>query len=84
MVSPNEIADRVKAFILREFLAGEDPDELTPTTPLVTAGILDSLGTLRLVTFLEETYDITIEAHEADADNLNTIESITRLVSAKL
>jgi len=84
MVSPNEITGRVKEFILREFLSGEDPDELTPTTPLVSAGILDSLGILRLVTFLEESFDITVEAHEADADNLNTLDSITRLVGSKL
>jgi acyl carrier protein len=77
------IHDRVKRFILEEFLPGEDPNELTDDTPLMTTGILDSLATLKLVTFLEQEFDITVEAHEADAENLNTLELITALVHRK-
>ena len=60
-----EIVRVVHHFILREFLAGEDPEELTPETPLITGGILDSISTLKVVTFLEDHFRITIEAHEA-------------------
>jgi acyl carrier protein len=78
------IQDRVKTFILKEFLPGEDPGELAGDTPLMTTGILDSLATLKLVTFLEQQFDITVEAHEADAENLNTLDLITNLVHGKL
>lgn len=78
------IHDAVKKFILSEFLPGEDPNELTDDTPLMTTGILDSLATLKLVTFLEQEFDIAVEAHEADAENLNTVELITNLVGRKL
>jgi len=77
------IHDTVKTFILDQFLPGEDPNELTDDTPLMTTGILDSLATLKLVTFLEEKFDIAVEAHEADAENLNTLELITNLVARK-
>jgi acyl carrier protein len=78
------IVDTVKAYILEQFLPGEDPDELTTDTPLMTTGILDSLATLKLVTFLEQEFDITIEAHEADAANLNTLDLIANLIDGKL
>jgi acyl carrier protein len=78
------IVDTVKHFILEQFLPGEDPDELTTDTPLMTTGILDSLATLKLVTFLEQEFDITVEAHEADAANLNTLDLIADLVDGKL
>jgi acyl carrier protein len=78
------IHDRVKKFILAEFLPGEDPDELAGDTPLMTTGILDSLATLNLVTFLEQEFDITVQAHEADAENMNTIDLISKLVHGKL
>jgi acyl carrier protein len=84
MSDTQKISDKVKAYILREFLPGEDPSELTEDTPLFTTGILDSIATLKLVTYLEEEFDITIEAHEADAENLNTITDISKLVSTKL
>lgn len=73
----------VKEFILAEFLPGEDPDELTPQTELVSSGILDSVATLRLVTFLEERFGIQVEAHEADEEHLNTLVSIAELVASK-
>ena len=57
----------MKDFILQEFLPGEDPNELTESTPLITGGILDSIATLKLVMFLEEQFGITLQAHEADA-----------------
>ncbi|HXV13922.1 MAG TPA: acyl carrier protein [Candidatus Krumholzibacteria bacterium] len=78
------IVDTVKHFILEQFLPGEDPDELATDTALMTTGILDSLATLKLVTFLEQEFDITVEAHEADAANLNTLDLIADLVHGKL
>ena len=78
-----DIASNVKEFILREFLPGEDPDELADDTALIADGILDSLATLKLVSFLEDRYDITVEPHEADEDNLCTIATIVSFVESK-
>ena len=78
-----DVETEVKSYILSEFLQGEDPAQLTSTTPLVTTGILDSLATLRLVAFLEEHFSIGIGAHETDSDNLDTIERIANLVCSK-
>ena len=73
----------VRDFILTEFLPGEDPGELTPATPLVTSGILDSIATMKLATFLEEQFQIELAAHEMSADYLNTVEDIVKLVESK-
>ena len=78
------IAESIHGFVLREFLPGEDPGELTDRTPLITGGILDSISTLKLVTFLEEEFGITIDAHEAGVEHLDTIQEIVGLVAAKL
>jgi acyl carrier protein len=78
------ITHHVKQFILLEFLDGEDPAALEPGTPLITAGILDSLATLKLVSFLEKNFGVQIHAHEADVDHLNTLDDITELVARKL
>ena len=48
MVNPMEdIKQTVKAYILKEFLPGENPAELVDSTPLITGGILDSIATLK-------------------------------------
>lgn len=74
----------IKTYILEEFLPGEDPSLLTDTTPLITGGILDSLATLKLVSFLQEQYQIDIQPHETSVDYLNTLSDIARLVHSKL
>jgi acyl carrier protein len=77
------IPQTVKEYILKEFLPGENPDELTEDTPLISGGILDSIATLKLVAFVEERYGISLEAHEADAEHLDTIRTISSLVVSK-
>jgi acyl carrier protein len=78
------VTEAVKAFILKEFLPGQDPEELTETTPLITSRILDSLATIKLVLFLEEQFRITLQAHETDVDHMNSLADITRLVQSKV
>ncbi len=78
-----EIAKDVHAFILNEFLPGEDPSELTDATPLITGGILDSITTLKLVVYLEEHFGITVEAHEAGVEHLDSISQIVELIAEK-
>lgn len=74
----------VKDYILRSFLQGEDPESLTRDTELIRSGIIDSLATLELVSFLEESFSIELQAHDIGPANLGTLESIDRLVQAKL
>lgn len=79
----DHVTEAVRQFILKEFLPGEDPGELTDRTPLITGGILDSLATLKMVAFLEETYGIQLQAHEVDVEHLNTVSDMVRLVASK-
>jgi acyl carrier protein len=80
----HEIDEAIKAYILKEFLPGENPAALTESTPLITGGILDSLATIKLVVFLEEQFHIQIKPHETMVDYLNTISDIAQLVRSKL
>ena len=77
------VKQKVKDFIMEAFLPGEDPAELTENTPLISGGILDSIATLKLVMFLEETFGISLEAHEADREHLDTLDDIAALVASK-
>ena len=59
------------------------PSELTDETPLITGGILDSISTLKLVVFLEERFGVTVEAHEAGVEHLDSVGQIARLIAEK-
>jgi len=83
-MNPQEIKNTLREFILKEFLPGEKPESLSDSTELITRGILDSLATLKLVSFVEERYRVTFAPHETDVEYLNTIDSIAALVASKL
>ena len=83
-LSMQEVKEIIKGYILEEFLPGENPAELTDKTPLITGRILDSLGTIKLVGFLEQRFHVQIQAHETMVDYLDTISDIAQLVSSKL
>lgn len=78
-----QIGENVRDFILKEFLPDEDPSQLTEDTPLIQGGILDSLATLKVVSFLEEQYGVKIQPHETDEENFGTIAAIESLVQSK-
>jgi acyl carrier protein len=82
MASPT-FEPAVKQFVLDHFLAGEDPAHLTPTTPLITGGIIDSLGLLDLVMFLEQQFHVEFEAHEIEPAQFDTLAGIDALLQRK-
>ena len=79
-----EILSEVRNYILTEFLPDEDPSSLEDTTPLISAGILDSIATAKLVSHLEERFGIRFKAHEVGAQKLDTVERIVAAVEEKL
>lgn len=81
---PEEIRLIVRNHIAGQFLPGEDPAALTDDVKLISEGVIDSLGSLRLVAFLEERFGVKVEGHEVDVDHLDTLSSIVALVQSKL
>lgn len=77
------VKEELREYILSEFLPGEKPSNLQDDTLLRTTGILDSVATLRLVSFVEERYGIEVQAHEASLANFDRIDSIAAFVQRK-
>jgi acyl carrier protein len=81
--SSGEIRKELRAYILSEVLPGESPENLRNDMPLHSSGVLDSMATLRLVSFIEQRFGIEVEAHEAGIENFEFIDAITAFVQRK-
>lgn len=77
------VREELRSYILNEFLPGESPSNLADDMPLRTSGIIDSLGTLNLVTFVETRFGIEVEAHEASVENFDRIDDMVVFVERK-
>jgi len=78
-----DVKETLRQFILTTYLPGESAANLRDDTPLRTSGVLDSLATLGLVSFVEKEFGIELEAHETGIETFDTIEGIAALVARK-
>lgn len=75
-----EVKSTLADYILETHLPGEDRDVLMSAEGLVSDGILDSMASLMLVSFVEEKFGVAIPAHQIDAENLDSLDRIAATV----
>lgn len=79
-----EIKAQVKQFLAATFLPDVPADSVGDDMPLITGGIVDSLGMLKLVDFIERSYQIEFQPREIDVYALDSVEQIAALIRRKL
>lgn len=77
------VKERIRGFITSE-LAHDGPDaSLGDDESLLERGILDSLGLLRVLGFLEQEYQVTINDDEVIPENFQSINAIAAFVEKR-
>ena len=79
-VSTENAAAEIQGWLKENVTGGR---EVSPDEPLIENGVLTSLQTVELVTFLEERFDIIVEDEEFDEENFGSVEAIASLVASK-
>lgn len=77
------IKEKVKLFVVDNFLMGKRADEINDNASFLAIGVLDSTGVIELVSFLEEAFQIKVEDEEMIPENLDSLMSIERYVISK-
>lgn len=77
------VAERVRSYVAQNFLFRDELD-IPAGASLLDAGILDSLGVMELVAFLEEEFCLTLEDRDLVRDNLDSVAGISALVTRHL
>lgn len=81
MLDEKQLKDTVLAYVKDEYVEDEDEaDELTPDTPLISGGIVDSFSMVSLKVFLEKRYHIQIPNADATPQSFDTVNKIVELV----
>lgn len=74
----------VKRFIVDEFAPDIDPDRLDPEYDLLEGGIIDSLGLLTIVAWIEDRFGVAVDAGEIGEDDLRSVRAIGALIDSAL
>jgi acyl carrier protein len=78
-----DISEQLRRFIYQNFLLAED-FRLGDSDSFLQNGVIDSMGVLELVAFLQDTYGITVENEELIPENLDSVQNLTEYVLRKL
>ena len=78
----DDIRPAIIEYINEEFVIdGTDVD--IATANLLEEEIIDSLGIFTLVSFIEDSFGVSVEPEEVNLDNFETVEAIASLVNGK-
>lgn len=73
----------IQEFISTQIIKKKEHRELGEGDELIATGIIDSLGIIRLVTFLETTFGIRIQDEDLLPDNFSSVAAIASFVCKK-
>ena len=79
----DKYASEIRAFIVSNFLFGQEGNPFADDQSLLESGIVDSTGLLELVAFIEEKYGFSVGDRELVPENLDSLRNISRFVAGK-
>lgn len=79
----SQIQATLREHVRSSYATGGSGLALEPQDDLLKSGVLDSMGVMELISFVEEQFGVTVEPEEIVPDNFRSLESMTRYVAAK-
>jgi acyl carrier protein len=76
----DETTAKIKQFIVDEFMPDVPVEDLEDDFDLLTGGVVDSLGLLKVVAWLEDEFDIGVDDSELGPDSFRTVAAIKAFV----
>ena len=76
----NDISGQIKQFILTDIAADLHITHLDEDEALLESGIIDSLGILKILAFLEETLGLDLASDQVKLENFKSIRTIREMV----
>jgi acyl carrier protein len=80
-LSEAEVRKKVREFVEREFLYMRPEFALADDDGLMAVGVIDSMGVLEMITFLEDAFQIAVADGEITTANLGSINAIATFVA---
>ncbi len=79
-----DIQERLHHFIVEDIVTDNKSFTLRDSPNLIEDGIIDSLGIMKLLNFIEHTFRIHVSDTELIPENFETIEAISTLIANKI
>jgi acyl carrier protein len=82
-MNETEIRERVWSFLKESFLYMRPEFRVDPDESLLRAGVIDSLGVMEVIGFVEDLAGIQVAEDEITEANFGTLNAIARYIASK-
>jgi len=79
-----EVNSTIRNFIMSEFKSNIQTEDISNDYSLIDSGVIDSVGIISLLNFLEKSFSVIISSDELMPENFDTINLITSFVEKKI
>lgn len=83
MAGTSMVIERVRQYVVENYLYMRQDVQLHDDDPLLARGIIDSMGVMEIIALLEDEFGIQVGESEITEENLGSLAAIARYVSAK-
>lgn len=77
------IEDQIKDYIARNLLFSENGYHYSDQISFLEEGIVDSVGVMELVAFVEEKFAIKVQDHEITPDHFDSVSKLASYIRSK-
>ena len=77
------VENEIREFLASNFMLQADASELAPDASLTATGVIDSMGVLELIMFLEEQFGLSVPDEDAVPEHLDSVAGIVRYVELR-
>jgi acyl carrier protein len=76
----SEFSEKIKQFIMTEVNPDLHLERIDDDEALIESGIIDSLGVLKILAFLDESFGIDLSSGEIKLENFRDVRTICKLI----
>lgn len=77
------VKEQIRQFVAENFLFSNNGFDLDDDESFLEAGVVDSLGVLELVTFVEEEFDVQVPDEDIVPDNFDSVDNLATYIGSK-
>lgn len=79
-----EMITLLRKYLFDSFLFGYSEEELSNDTSFLEIGVLDSIGIMEVVSFIEQNFAVRFQDSEIIPENLDTVNRMADFIRRKL
>ncbi len=78
-----DVKESVRQYIIENFLFGDESPLESDSMSLLDGGIIDSVGVMELVAFLEQDFGLTIADEDLVPENLDSVDNLSGFIGRR-